>query len=213
MKTLTLPWTAPSPYRRRKIIQGAGDATTGARPMRANARAILIEALGDAHRWLNELLSDPRQTLKTLASREVQDRAIDPDDNEDRLIDRPAHRRDPRHLVDRRTDDGEVEPLLAADVAVEYHAEMEAEIHVGRRQAFGEPAFVERLDRLARFLGRVERGGASYTAIHHVLTNPVYAGAYAYGKSRRETMLNASGVRRKRVRKGLVLDLLEQCSI
>jgi Recombinase len=41
---------------------------------------------------------------------------------------------------------------------------------------------------------------ASYTAIHHVLTNPAYAGAYAYGKSRRETMLNASGVRRKRVR-------------
>ncbi|HKI13579.1 MAG TPA: recombinase family protein, partial [Roseiarcus sp.] len=42
---------------------------------------------------------------------------------------------------------------------------------------------------------------ASYTAIHHVLTNPVYAGAYAYGKSRRETVLNASGVRGKRVRK------------
>jgi len=40
------------------------------RPMRANARAILIEALGDAHRWLDELLSDPRQTLETLASRE-----------------------------------------------------------------------------------------------------------------------------------------------
>ncbi len=35
-------------------------------------------------------------------------------------------------------------------------------------------------------------GEASYTAIHHVLTNPVYAGAYAYrGKitDRRETML------------------------
>ena len=38
--------------------------------MRANARAILIEALGNAHRWLDELLSDPRQTLETLASRE-----------------------------------------------------------------------------------------------------------------------------------------------
>ena len=63
VKTLTLPWTAPSPYRRREIIQGASDATTGARPMRANARAILIEALGNAHRWLDELLSDPRQTL------------------------------------------------------------------------------------------------------------------------------------------------------
>jgi hypothetical protein len=34
---------------------------------------------------------------------------------------------------------------------------------------------------------------ASYTAIHHVLTNPVYAGAYAYGKSRQETMLDAAG--------------------
>ena len=63
VKTLTLPWKAPSPYRRREIIQGASDATTGARPMRANARAILIEALGNAHRWLDELLSDPRQTL------------------------------------------------------------------------------------------------------------------------------------------------------
>jgi site-specific DNA recombinase len=38
--------------------------------MRANARAILIEALGNAHRWLYELQSDPRQTLETLASRE-----------------------------------------------------------------------------------------------------------------------------------------------
>ena len=42
---------------------------------------------------------------------------------------------------------------------------------------------------------------ASFTAIHHVLTNPVYAGAYAYGKSRRETTLNASGARTKRMRK------------
>jgi DNA invertase Pin-like site-specific DNA recombinase len=50
---------------------------------------------------------------------------------------------------------------------------------------------------------------ASYTAIHHVLTNPVYAGAYAYGKSRRETMLDASGVRRKRVRK---LPRSDRCS-
>jgi len=41
---------------------------------------------------------------------------------------------------------------------------------------------------------------ASYTAIHHVLSNPVYAGAYAYGKTRRETVLDASGARKKRVR-------------
>ena len=63
-RTLTLPWTPPSPYRKREIIQGAADAQTRARPMRANARAILIDALRDAHRWLDELLSDPRQTLE-----------------------------------------------------------------------------------------------------------------------------------------------------
>ena len=38
--------------------------------MPANARAILIEALRDAHRWLEELLSDPRLTLELIASRE-----------------------------------------------------------------------------------------------------------------------------------------------
>jgi hypothetical protein len=38
--------------------------------MRTNARTILIDALRDAHRWLDELLSDPRQTLELLATRE-----------------------------------------------------------------------------------------------------------------------------------------------
>src|SRR5215472_10646624 len=40
---------------------------------------------------------------------------------------------------------------------------------------------------------------ASYHAIHQVLTNPVYAGAYVYGKTRTEMTLDASGVRRKRI--------------
>src|SRR5208337_4688801 len=69
-RTLTFAWTPPSPYRKREIIQAANDANAGARPMRANARTILVEALRDAHRWLDELLSDPRQTLESLASRE-----------------------------------------------------------------------------------------------------------------------------------------------
>jgi site-specific DNA recombinase len=67
-RIMTLPWTLPSPYRKREIIQGANDAKTNARPMRANARA--IKALRDSHRWLDELLSDPSQTLESLASRE-----------------------------------------------------------------------------------------------------------------------------------------------
>jgi len=41
----------------------------------------------------------------------------------------------------------------------------------------------------------------SYIAIYHVLTNPVYAGAYAYGKSRRDVTLDRCGARKKRVRK------------
>jgi hypothetical protein len=69
-RILTLPWTRPSPYRKREIIQGADDGKTYARPMPANARAILIDGLRDAHRWLDELLSDPRLTLESLASRE-----------------------------------------------------------------------------------------------------------------------------------------------
>jgi DNA invertase Pin-like site-specific DNA recombinase len=41
---------------------------------------------------------------------------------------------------------------------------------------------------------------ASYTAIHHVLSNPAYAGAYAYGRTRQETILDRSGARKKRIR-------------
>lgn len=41
----------------------------------------------------------------------------------------------------------------------------------------------------------------SYHTIHMVLTNPVYAGAYAYGKTRREHHVDESGAVRKRSRK------------
>ena len=76
-RILTLPWSPPSSDRKREVIQAANNANIRARPMRANARAILIEALGDAHRWLTELQSDPRQTLQSLALREGKtDRSI-----------------------------------------------------------------------------------------------------------------------------------------
>ena len=41
----------------------------------------------------------------------------------------------------------------------------------------------------------------SYHAIHQVLTNPAYAGAYTYGKSRQERVVDENGVARKRVRR------------
>jgi DNA invertase Pin-like site-specific DNA recombinase len=48
--------------------------------------------------------------------------------------------------------------------------------------------------------GEIRWVEASYTAIHHVLTNPVYAGAYAYGRTRQEIVLDAAGGRKKRLR-------------
>jgi DNA invertase Pin-like site-specific DNA recombinase len=41
----------------------------------------------------------------------------------------------------------------------------------------------------------------TYTAIHTVLTNPVYAGAYVYGKTRYERYVDEAGHIRKRVRR------------
>lgn len=40
----------------------------------------------------------------------------------------------------------------------------------------------------------------TYTAIHHILTNPVYAGAYTYGKTRCERYADEHGVVKKRLR-------------
>jgi DNA invertase Pin-like site-specific DNA recombinase len=41
----------------------------------------------------------------------------------------------------------------------------------------------------------------TYTAIHHVLSNPAYAGAYAYGKTRQERYVDDKGRIRSRTRK------------
>src|SRR5206468_3216046 len=41
----------------------------------------------------------------------------------------------------------------------------------------------------------------SYHEVHSVLTNPVYAGAYAYGKTRRERYVDEHGIPRTRIRR------------
>jgi len=41
----------------------------------------------------------------------------------------------------------------------------------------------------------------TYTAIHNVLTNPTYAGAYTYGKTRKERFVDPSGHVRQRMRR------------
>jgi DNA invertase Pin-like site-specific DNA recombinase/uncharacterized protein YndB with AHSA1/START domain len=48
--------------------------------------------------------------------------------------------------------------------------------------------------------GEIRWVAPTYTAIHTVLTNPVYAGAYTYGKSHRERYVDDQGRLRKRTR-------------
>ncbi len=69
-QTLTVRWTPPSPTRRREIIQGEGDQNPSIRPMRVKARVGLVEALRNAHRWLDELLDEPQQNIEAIAARE-----------------------------------------------------------------------------------------------------------------------------------------------
>ena len=69
-RILIIPWTPPSPHRRREIIQGEGDSPSATRPMRTEARAVLTDALRDAHHWLDELITIPNLTIKSLAARE-----------------------------------------------------------------------------------------------------------------------------------------------
>ncbi len=49
--------------------------------------------------------------------------------------------------------------------------------------------------------GEIRWGSPTYTAIHHILTSPVYAGAYVYGRTRHERVMDAEGRLRKRTRK------------
>jgi site-specific DNA recombinase len=69
-RIIVVPWTPPSPYRRRDIIQGEGEQSAAVRPMRTKARGVLIDALRDAHRWLDELTTDSSHTIESIAARE-----------------------------------------------------------------------------------------------------------------------------------------------
>jgi site-specific DNA recombinase len=69
-RTLAIPWTRPSPYQRREIVQGEGEPRSPIRPMRVQARAVFAESLRNAHRWLDELILDRGQTIESIAARE-----------------------------------------------------------------------------------------------------------------------------------------------
>jgi hypothetical protein len=70
VKVLTIPWAAPSPYRRREIIHGTSVGSSSARPLPTSARLVFTKALRKAHRWLDELLTEPKLTIESIAVRE-----------------------------------------------------------------------------------------------------------------------------------------------
>ena len=66
------------------------------------------------------------------------------------LVNRPAHRCNPADLVHRGANDGKVEPLMAANIAVKDVSYMQTKIHVGRRLALRQSALVQGGDTPAR---------------------------------------------------------------
>jgi hypothetical protein len=71
-RLVIVPWTRPPAHRRREIVQGQRERHFAIRPMEAKARGLLIDALRDGHRWLDELIADSGETIETIATRERQ---------------------------------------------------------------------------------------------------------------------------------------------
>ena len=67
---MTIPWTWPSPRRRREIIQSEGESALTIRPMRVRERHAFLGALRNAHRWLDEFTRDSDCTVESIAARE-----------------------------------------------------------------------------------------------------------------------------------------------
>jgi hypothetical protein len=95
---------------------------------------------------------------------------------------------------------------MAQELAA-YHRRLSRQLRViNARDALSVKPLADRDAVAGRSLLQMHQGGeirwveASYTAIHHVLTNPVYAGAYVYGRTRHEIGLDATSGRKKRVR-------------
>jgi DNA invertase Pin-like site-specific DNA recombinase len=49
--------------------------------------------------------------------------------------------------------------------------------------------------------GEVRWGAPTYTAVHRILVNPVYAGCYIYGRTRQERRIDVHGMPRRRSRR------------
>src|SRR5436190_22430895 len=84
--------------------------------------------------------------------------------DQDPSAERLAKLLDPLHLVDRRTDDGEVEAVYSANISVQYFAEVEREIDEGDGLSHPRAIGVEPVEGLHRFGCGVERMAAGFCA-------------------------------------------------
>jgi hypothetical protein len=71
-QTLTVPWSPAPHYRRRQVIAPASVERTlpRHRPIRAEARARLVEAIAKARSWVAEIITDEQVTTQMIAQRE-----------------------------------------------------------------------------------------------------------------------------------------------
>jgi hypothetical protein len=63
-------WRKPPSKRRREILLPEGSTAEAHRPMRSETRALLVSAIAQGRRWLNELATDAAITVDGIARRE-----------------------------------------------------------------------------------------------------------------------------------------------
>ena len=69
-ETLHIPWRKTSSRRRREILSTDTMPVQSVRPIRSEARAILVASIARGRRWLDELMASPAATPESIAARE-----------------------------------------------------------------------------------------------------------------------------------------------
>jgi DNA invertase Pin-like site-specific DNA recombinase len=67
---IEVPWHKPAAKRRREILVPNDTVRDAIRPIRSESRVKLVSAIALSRRWLDELISDPRNDVNTIARRE-----------------------------------------------------------------------------------------------------------------------------------------------
>jgi hypothetical protein len=67
---IRVTWQKQPSKRRREILLPTSEGRVGARPIRSETRATLIEAIARGRHWLDELIVDPQATAEMIAQRE-----------------------------------------------------------------------------------------------------------------------------------------------